>query len=178
MSMQASTPEMLGNMTSSLEVIPRTARAESRIFMNMTNSALKEALRRNCTRVQVEIVFPYGLREYTSIEIRSSHKGNVRVRMDDIYLTNKLTITTNKGSVDIRDTTVEQELKVQASGSLRADVEVENLVNLGSSGPLRLNLASWSSNLNVNARSNDEAVVSLVIFLFLLVEWSVFFPLR
>ncbi|KAG0041749.1 hypothetical protein BGZ83_001361 [Gryganskiella cystojenkinii] len=161
MSMQASTPEMLGNMTSSLELNPRTARAESRIFMNMTQSALEKALRRNCTRVNVEIVFPADLPEYRSIEINSNHRGDVRVRLDEIYLTHKLSIKTKRGNVEIRDTIVERGLQVQAGGSIRADVEAEDLVEMVADSSLRLKLASFSSGLIVKVRSGRDAAVYL-----------------
>jgi hypothetical protein len=162
MSMQASTPEMLSFMTSSLELSPRLGKAESKIFMDMPKRMLDKALNRNCTKVNVEIIFPRQLSEFHTIEIESSHKGNVRIRMDEIYLTNKLWVRTKVGNVNIKDTVVENELNVQAKGKLEANVAVKSLVKLEASGDINLDLASLSSSLDVNANAGGKAIVFLV----------------
>lgn len=163
MSMKASTPDMLSYLAKSLQLSSQKGRAESSIFMNMTEPVLKKALQRNCTRVEVDIVFPRNLTGFRGIEIQSSVRGNVLVRMDDNSLINRMVIKTQNGDVEIEDTIVDKELNVRSGGSIKADVKVKSLVDLEASGRINLELASKSPTLFVKAKSSSNKVIVFLV---------------
>lgn len=161
--MKASTPDMLSLMAKSLQLTPQRGRAESSLFMNMTEPVLKKALQRNCTRVDVDIVFPRNLTVYRGIDIQSSFRGNVWIKMDDVYLTDKMAIKTTRGDVQIEDAIVEKELNVRSGGLIQADVKVKSLVDLEANGRINLELASKSPTLYVKAKSLSSKVIVFLV---------------
>ncbi|KAF9350842.1 hypothetical protein BGX26_011021 [Mortierella sp. AD094] len=164
-SMRASTPTMLQLISHELYLTNGTSRrAESTIFMDMSGSELNQALKRNCTRVNVDIIFPRHLTEYGIIEIESLYRGNVKVQYDREFWSDEFFIRTTNGDVELNDVIVKDELNVEAkSGSISARAAVKRAVRLTASGRVKLTSTSTSSSLDVSAVSlNSEAVVVLV----------------
>ncbi|KAI8601563.1 hypothetical protein EDD21DRAFT_374155 [Dissophora ornata] len=155
-SMQASSPLILPHMRSALGLEDSQSRAKSRIFIDMAPSELDNALRNDCTRVSVNIVFPQNIDEFKTVEIQSTFRGNVHVKLDGVYLTNRLAITANNGNIVIKRAIVKRELDVVAiAGKIQAQAEVGRYVTMRARGDLELVLASSSSILEVKAISTD-----------------------
>ncbi|KAF9112564.1 hypothetical protein BGX27_003155 [Mortierella sp. AM989] len=161
--MKASTPRMLKYMTQDLVLKNGTSRAESSIFMNMTNTELKQALKRNCTLVDVEIAFPRQLSEFGTIEIHSLYRGTIQVVLDEEFMFDRFLVRAEKGNVNIKDAVVKGELNVMAKeGSIEAIAAVKKVANLSAKNKLDFQLASKSSELDVRAISHtDRASVVL-----------------
>ncbi|KAF8984330.1 hypothetical protein BGZ46_008309, partial [Entomortierella lignicola] len=162
-SMKASSPTMLQVMTPQLTVDPLRSKAESRIFLNLrSNKEIDQALKRNCTKVNVEIIFPKSVSKYDVFEVLSLYKGDVRIEYDREVISNQLFVEAENGHVKLRNVVVNDELNVEArGGSIDAKVAANSVVRLTSTSYLDLELASYSSNLDARAtcRSGHADVV-------------------
>ncbi|KAG0012269.1 hypothetical protein BGZ80_000090 [Entomortierella chlamydospora] len=162
-SMRASTPTMLQFISHELHLTNGSyRRAESTIFMNMTESELNQALKRNCTRVNIDIIFPRYLTEYGIIEINSLYRGNVKVNYDREFLSDQLFIRSTSGNVALDYVIVRDELNVEArSGSIYAMAAVKRAVRMTASDTVQLISTSTSSSLDVTAVSlRGRAIVT------------------
>ncbi|KAF9568817.1 hypothetical protein EC968_002838 [Mortierella alpina] len=163
--MKASTPLMLSSMAASVDLDPYSSVATSRVFMNMNDSALKKALHRNCTWVDVRIILPATLGGgFESLEIDSSRKGNVLVRLDDLELKEKLVIRAQEGDIAVWDVRVGQEVKIETK---RGDIEVHRLwaderVVAKAAGSVALDMGPTSQYLNLEATSTRKAAVVIL----------------
>ncbi|KAG0205284.1 hypothetical protein BGX28_003086 [Mortierella sp. GBA30] len=164
MYMKASTPSMLGNMAASLDVEPRNSLARSRVFMNMTNSDLKNALKKNCTWVDVEIIFPYRLDGgFESLEIYNTFKGNIQIRLDDVLLREKLILQTTRGDVTVKDVAIVRKVNIVANdGRIDARVTADGVVVLKASRDVELELSSRSNRLDMKVSSTSDDVIVIL----------------
>ncbi|KAF9400508.1 hypothetical protein BGX21_004130 [Mortierella sp. AD011] len=154
-SMRASTPTMLQFISHELHLTNGLSRrAESTIFMDMTESEINQALKRNCTQVNVDIIFPRYLTEYGIIEINSLYRGDVKVSYDREFLSDQLFIRSTSGDVELDYVIVRDELNVEArSGSIHATAAVKRTVRMTASDMVQLISTSTSSSLDVTAVS-------------------------
>ncbi|KAF9176398.1 hypothetical protein BGZ49_006305, partial [Haplosporangium sp. Z 27] len=162
--MRASSPEMLQVMTPQLTVDPLRSRAESKIFLGLsTDGAIDRALKKFCTRVSVEILFPRNIKEYGALDVKSLYRGDIQIDFDQGVALNQLFVETKEGNVGLSNTITYDELNVEArTGSIDATASVNNTVRLRSSSGLKLELNSTSSYLDVRATSlSDHANVVL-----------------
>ncbi|KAF9963434.1 hypothetical protein BGZ70_007421 [Mortierella alpina] len=164
-SMKASTSLMLESMAASVDLDPYTSVAKSRVFVNMTDPDLKKALARNCTWVDVRIIFPFTLdKGFKSLEIDSSRKGSVLVLLEDLELKEKLVIYAREGSIAVRDVRVGTEVKLEAE---RGDIEVHRLwaderVVAKASGSVVMDMGETSQYLDLEAISTKNAAVAIL----------------
>ncbi|KAF9172921.1 hypothetical protein BGX20_004541 [Mortierella sp. AD010] len=104
----------------------------------MTESEINQALKRNCTQVNVDIIFPRYLTEYGIIEINSLYRGDVKVSYDREFLSDQLFIRSTSGDVELDYVIVRDELNVEArSGSIHATAAVKRTVRMTASDMLR-----------------------------------------
>ncbi|CAO3567895.1 unnamed protein product [Mortierella alpina] len=164
-SLKASTSLMLESMAVSVDLDPYTSVAKSRVFMNMTDPDLKKALARNCTWVDVHIIYPATLNNgFESLEIDSSRKGSVLVRLEDLELKEKLVIYAREGKIAVRDVRVGQEVKMEAE---RGDIEVHRLwaderVVAEAAGSIVMDMGKTSQFLDLKAVSSRNAAVVML----------------
>ncbi|KAF9285069.1 hypothetical protein BGZ68_004164 [Mortierella alpina] len=167
-SMKASSSLMLKSMATSVDLDPYASVAKSRVFMDMTDSDLKKALSRNCTWVDVRIIFPSTLDNgFESLEIDSSRKGSVQVRLDSLELREKLVIHAREGDVNVRDVRVGQEVKIEAE---RGHIETRHLWAeeraVVKAGSVNMDMGATSPYLWLEATSTQKAAVVILTQMF------------
>ena len=164
-SMKASTPLMLESMAASVDLDPYSSLAKSRIYMNMSDPDLKKALARNCTWVDVRIIFPMTLDNgFDSLEIESSRKGSVHVRLDDLELKEKLAIRAREGDITIRDVRVGEELTIEAE---RGHIDARHLWAdervVAKAGSIHMDMRPTSPYLDLEATSTKKAAIVTLV---------------
>ncbi|KAF9186612.1 hypothetical protein BGZ51_001867 [Haplosporangium sp. Z 767] len=155
---KASTAEMLQHISSSLDFKPRTFRAESKFFMDMESSDLKRALSKNCTWVEIDVILPYRLGSIDSLEIQSTFKGGVQIRMDEASITDKLIVKAKEGDVSLKETRIGKELNLVADGGKveARRIAIDKVVRINARREVDLELDSRSSSLDVKVSSASE----------------------
>ncbi|KAF9911479.1 hypothetical protein BX616_010571 [Lobosporangium transversale] len=146
-SLNASTPELLEGLATSLVLNHVLSTAEATIFLQMSDAEIDKALQSGGeTFVRVEIMFPRIWTTYKTIEIENSFKGNVQVDLgyfSQIHLENDFIIKARNGDVSITNVKVDRELRIDApSGQLKAaSTAVEGVVRAraGKDVDMRLN---------------------------------------
>ncbi|KAG0247990.1 hypothetical protein BG011_000658 [Mortierella polycephala] len=161
---KASTAEMLQHIASSFDFEPRSLRAESKFFMDMESSDLKRALSKNCTWIEVDVILPYRLGSIDSLEIQSTFKGGVQIRMDQVSITDKLIVKAKEGDVTLKDTKIGKELNLVADGGRveARGVTIDKVVRINARREVDLELDSKSSSLDVKVSSAEYAQVVLM----------------
>ncbi|KAF9924277.1 hypothetical protein BGZ67_009439, partial [Mortierella alpina] len=163
--MKASTSLMLESMAASVDLDPYSSVATSRVFMNMTDPVLKKALARNCTWVGVRIIFPSKLDSgFESLEIDSSRKGSVLVRLDNLELKEKLVIHALEGNITVRNVRVGQEVRIETK---RGDIETHRLwaderVVAKAAGSVVMDMGATSQYLDLEVISTRKAAAAIL----------------
>lgn len=161
--MQASSPQMLEHMSHILTFDTTRGKAESRIFIDMANTDLEKALKRNCTRVSVNIIFPWHLKEFDAIEIYNAFRGDVEVNLQDVYLLERLFVRVERGDATIK-AYVDRSIEVESrTGKVEADVKAQKTVVITTRHDLDLRVTSGSPDLNVRAVSTKSSAKAVLV---------------
>ncbi|KAF9153680.1 hypothetical protein BG015_002890 [Linnemannia schmuckeri] len=163
---QGSTPEMLSAI--SLNTIPsrRSSFLETNIFLNMKSSEVRAALSRNCTRVEVDIIFPRRLLDYDLIQLESNYAGNVIVAMDPKGAASieRLEISTKSGSTLVKDVSVTEAMNVVTKGGegkVEAQVDAAKVIRVQAKKDVSLTLESWTNALDLKVDTSSNAQVTM-----------------
>ncbi|KAI8353951.1 hypothetical protein B0O80DRAFT_451871 [Mortierella sp. GBAus27b] len=161
-SMQASSPEMLKIMSHSLIFDWSRPRANSRIFIDQEAAQLEKSLKRNCTRVNLEIIFPLRLRNYDTIDVNSSFHGDVEINLKSVYLTDRLAVKAEQGNVAVK-ASVEREIEIESkTGKVEAELTATKSVVIMTRRDINLELTSRSSSLNARAVSTKGSTKTIL----------------
>ncbi|KAG0066840.1 hypothetical protein BGZ90_001245 [Linnemannia elongata] len=167
---QASTPELLSFITLKTTPVRRNSFLETSLFLDMKSSDIRTALDRNCTRLEVDIIFPRHLYEYDLIQIESRYKGNVIVAMDprrsaDARMAvERLEIMAKEGSVVVKDLMVTEAMNVVTKGGkgkVEAQVEVEKVIRVQAKKAVSLLVENWSNGLDLKVETSGKAQVAM-----------------
>ncbi|KAG0265562.1 hypothetical protein BGZ95_003288 [Linnemannia exigua] len=181
---RASSAEILQAFALDYSAIPQLSLMEANAYLNMTSAqARQKALRKGCTLVRVDILFPTNMASYDSLWIHHRERGNVNVRMIGgrlgganhtgtstgrateageaaAIVIDRLDIRANAGWVRLQDVVVSSELSVVSRlGGIDGQVDVENRVVMHSAEELTLELGSSSPNLDLKVTSKEKARV-------------------
>ncbi|KAF9131466.1 hypothetical protein BGW39_001779 [Mortierella sp. 14UC] len=153
---------------------------EANVYLNMSSAqARKRALRKGCTLVRVDILFPANMTSHQSLRIHHQERGNVNVRMGGVanntttsteaaivagevagMTLGRLDVMVYAGLVTLQDVVVSDELKVVSKlGGIKAQVDVNQRVIMNSATDLTLELGTSSPNLDVKVASEKKARV-------------------
>ncbi|KAF8941285.1 hypothetical protein BGZ47_007444 [Haplosporangium gracile] len=163
---QGSTPEMLSAISLKTIPSPRSSFLEANIFLSMKSSSeIRAALARNCTRVEVDIIFPRRLLDYDLIQLESNYAGNVIVAMDPKGAASleRLEISTKSGSVLVKDLVVTEAINVvtKDEGEVEAQVDVAKVIRIQAKNDVSLALKSWTNALDLKVDTSSEAHVTM-----------------
>ncbi|KAF9541100.1 hypothetical protein EC957_003427 [Mortierella hygrophila] len=167
---QASTPELLSFITLKTTPTPRNSFFETSLFLDMKSSDIYKALARNCTRLEVDIIFPRHLYDYDFIQIESRYKGNVIVAMDPKrsvgarIAVERLELLARAGSVTVKDLLVTEAMNVVTKGgegNVEAQVEVRKVARVQAKGDVSLTVESWSNGLDLKVDSSGRPQVAI-----------------
>ncbi|KAF9907050.1 hypothetical protein EC991_011354 [Linnemannia zychae] len=164
---QGSTSEMLSAISLATLPNPRTSLLEANLLLNLPSSEIRAALYRNCTRVEVEIMFPRSMVDYDLIQIESRYSGGVVVRLHDRVtlqktLVERVEVLAKRGDVSVKDMVVTKALNVVAkTGAVEAQVEVGKVVNVRAKKDVALALESRSSSMDVKVSTSNSAQVTM-----------------
>ncbi|KAF9127705.1 hypothetical protein BGX30_014680 [Mortierella sp. GBA39] len=167
---QASTPELLSFITLKTTPTPRNSFLETSLFLNMKSSDIRKALARNCTRLEVDIIFPRHLYDYDFIQIESRYKGNVIVAMDPKrsagarMAVEHLEVSAEAGSVKVKDLLVTEAMNVvtkSVEGDVEAQVEVGKVARVQAKGGVSLTVESWSNGMDLKVDTSGRAQVAM-----------------
>ncbi|KAK3841671.1 MAG: hypothetical protein J3R72DRAFT_491249 [Linnemannia gamsii] len=178
----ASSTEIL--QTFALDATPQLSLMEAKVYLNMTSAqARKMPLRKGCTLVKVDILFPTNLTRYESLWIHHRERGNVNVKMSRghpgganriwpptaettvaeeaaVIVIDQLDIQANAGWVTLQDVVVSSELSVVSRlGGINGQVDVEHRVIMDSAKEMTLELSSSRPNLDLKVTSKEIARV-------------------
>ncbi|KAF9120398.1 hypothetical protein BGX30_003198 [Mortierella sp. GBA39] len=183
-SARASSTDILQAVTlSSRGTILHDAYAEADVYLNMNAKERKEAFRKGCTSIRVDILFPANLPSYQSLQIQNPNRGGVHVKLsgsragnnvssaivatkkaaERVMVLDRLDVRVNAGWVTLNDVVVSNELRVVSSqGGINAQVDVHRQAVLKSEQKLNLQLGSFSREMNVNVLSQAKAHVVMI----------------
>jgi hypothetical protein len=154
---------------------PRSSLLEANIFLDMKSSAIRAALARNCTRVEVDIIFPRRLVNYDLIQLESNYAGNVQLRMGPqsvgTAVVDRLEILTKSGSVSVKDLEVSEAMNIvtkDGEGKVKAQVVATKAVRVKARNNVDLELESHSNMLDVKVDTSRDAKVTMVRYFFCL----------
>ncbi|KAF9436597.1 hypothetical protein BGZ76_003509 [Entomortierella beljakovae] len=158
-SMSASNPKMLGYMSHNFTLNRFTAEAESRVFLDMTDSERKKALSRNCTRVKVEVILPRDSQHYFNIKINNSYRGNVYAQLGQMrkLAIKDFLVKSRAGDIKIKGLVAHEEVQLETGkGNIEAQgITVSKTTKLLATGDIDAQLISTSPQLDLTVDSSD-----------------------
>ncbi|KAG0292646.1 hypothetical protein BGZ96_003860 [Linnemannia gamsii] len=138
------------------------------LFFHLDEGIIRAALARNCTRVEVDIIFPRRMLDYDLIQLESNYAGNVQVRMDPkgagTAVVDKLEIFARSGSVSVKDLVVSEAMNVLTKdnkGQVEVQVQAGKVVRVQAENDVVLDLESHTNMLDVKVTTSSNAQVTM-----------------
>ncbi|KAF9931726.1 hypothetical protein FBU30_009650 [Linnemannia zychae] len=162
-SAKGNTHDMLSAISFKTNPNHRGGILETKIHLDMTPSEISAALSKNCTRVEVDIIFPRHMIEYNLIQLESRYKGDVRLRLENTVNVERVEILAKSGSVQVRDVVVTDEMNIVAKrGRVETQsVEIQNAIRVNAKSDVSLELISYTYSMNAKVFTGGNAQVRL-----------------